>query len=385
VNMDNMRDKAAVVGIGFTPQGKIPGRTSLSFHLEAAKNAIMDAGLKISDIDGLLIQPTFSDPTVTAVSVAQNLGLRVRFLAAHDAWGSSACCQAQHAAWAVIHGLANYVVCTYGENARSGPNEYGSALNGGPEYGMFGAVAGYALAACRGMYEFGTGPETWKEIAVATRKWANLNPQATMYTKPMSYEDYYHSRAIVDPFRLFDICQISDSGRAYIVTTAERAKELKKRPVYIMGMGQDHPAVNAPQATYLTGPTGAKRSGEEALKMAGITLKDIDACELYDCFTYTVEIELTDYGFFKKGEGKDFLKAARLGPGGDFPLNTSGGLLSEAYQMGFTPLTEAVVQLRGEAGLRQLGPNTNTKEPGIILVGNNGGVMQTHSTLILRR
>jgi acetyl-CoA acetyltransferase len=383
--MENLKDKAAIVGVGYTPQGKIPGRTSLSFHLEAGRNAIIDAGLQIEDIDGLLIQPAMGDPSVTAVLVSQLLGLRVRFLSAQDAFGASACCQAQHAAWAVCQGLANYVLCTYGENARSGTSEYGTALNGGAEYGLFGPAACYALAARRAMYEFGTGPEVWKEIAVATRKWANLNPRATMYTKTMSYDDYDNCRMIVDPFRLFDICQISDSGRAFIVTTAERARDLKKRPVFIMGMGQDHPSSNPQQATHLTGPTGAKVSGEQALRMAGITLKDIHACEIYDCFTYTVEIELMDYGFYDRGEGRDFLQARRLGPGGDFPLNTSGGLLSEAYQMGFTPLTEAVVQLQGEAGDRQLGAKTGTRDPEIILVSNNGGVMQTHSTLILRR
>ena len=152
-----------------------------------------------------------------------------------------------------------------------------------------------------------------------------------------------------------------------------------------MGMGQDHPATNTPQADYLTGPTGAKRSGEEAFTMSGITKEDLDACEMYDCFTYTVELELMDYGFFGPGEGKDFLKADRLDPGGDFPMNTSGGLLSEVYCQGFTPLTEAVLQLRGEAGERQLGFAANTKEPEIILVSNNGGALQTHSTLILRR
>ncbi len=382
--MESMKDKAAIVGIGYTPQGKVPGRSSLSFHLEAGKNAIADAGLRIEDVDGLLIQPVMSDPSVTAVLVAQHLGLDVRFLSAQDAFGASGGCIAHQAAWAVVNGMANYVLCTYGEDARSGANEYGTALNGGPEYGMFGAVAGYALAARRGMHEFGTGPEVWKEIAVAQRKWANLNPKAVMHDKPMSYEDYYNSRPIVDPFRLFDICQISDSGRAFIVTTAERARDLKNKPVYIMGMGQDHPATNTPQATYLTGPTGARRSGEQAFKMAGISRDDIDACEIYDCFTYTVEIELMDYGFYGRGESKDFLKAERLGPGSDFPLNTSGGLLSEAYQMGFTPLAEAVVQLRGEAGERQLGKIPGTKEPEIILVSNNGGVMQTHSTLILR-
>ena len=383
--METMKDRTSLVGVGYTPQGKVPGRSSLSFHVEAAKNAIEDAGIRIKDVDGILIQPSLGDPSVTSALVAQHLGLRVRFLAIHDSFGASAACQAQHAAWAVTHGLANYVVCTYGENARSGISEYGTALNGGIEYGMFGAAAGYALAARRGMHEFGTGPETWAEVAVAQRKWANLNPRAMMYRKTMSYEDYFNSRSIIEPFRLFDICLISDGGRAFIVTTAERAKDCKKRPVYIMGMGQDHPATNTPQAQFLTGPTGAKRSGEDAFRMAGIGKDDVDACEMYDCFTYTVELELMDYGFFGRGEGGDFLKAHRLAPGGDFPLNTSGGLLSEAYQQGFIPLTEAVLQLRGEAEERQLGPVTNTRSPEIILVGNNGGALQTHSTLVLRR
>jgi acetyl-CoA acetyltransferase len=383
--MESLRDKAAIVGVGYTPQGKVPGRSSLSFHLEAARNAVADAGLKVKDIDGLLLQPPMGDPRVTAALAAQHLGLRPRFMATLDAFGASAGCQAQIAAMAVAHGLANYVVCTYGEDARSGVSEYGSSLNGGIEYGLFGAAASYAIAARRAMHEFGTGPETWKEVAVATRRWANLNPRAMMHGRPMTYQDYYEARMIVEPFRLFDICQISDSGRAFLVTTAERARDLKKPPVYLMGTGQDHPASNPQQATFLTGNTGAKLSAEQAFKMAGITLKDIDACEIYDCFTYTVEVELMDYGFFGRGEGKDFLKADRLGPGGDFPLNTSGGLLSEVYQMGFTPLTEAVVQLRGEAGERQLGPRTRTREPEIILVSNNGAVMQTHSTVILRK
>ena len=206
-----------------------------------------------------------------------------------------------------------------------------------------------------------------------------------MYEKTMSYEDYYNSRWVVEPFRMFDACLVCDSGRAFVVTTAERAKDCKKRPVYIMGIGQDHPATDLGQATHLAGPTGAKVSGEEAFMMAGITKDDIDACEIYDCFTYTVNITLQDYGFFGPGEARDFLKAERLGPGGDFPVNTSGGLLSEAYQNLFTTLSEAVIQLQGEAGERQLGPATKTKEPEIILVSANGGVLQLHATLILRR
>jgi len=383
--MESMKDKTAIVGVGYTPQGRIPGRSSLSFHVESARNAIEDAGLKISDVDGLLVQPALPGEPITAPAIANALGLRTRFLALQDVFGSSAACQAHHAAWAVSHGMANYVVCTYGEDALSGTSHYGTALNGGEEYGLFGAASGYALAARRGMFEFGSGPETWKEIAVAQRRWACLNPAAMTYGKPMTYEDYYNSRYIVEPFRRNDICQVSDSGRAFIVTTAERAKALKKPPVYIMGMGQDHPATYVVQADFLAGGTGAKLAGDEAFNMAGIKRKDIDACEIYDCFTYTVEITLADYGFFRREEGKDFIKADRLGPGGDFPVNTSGGQLSEVYQQGFTPLTEAVVQLRGEAGQRQLGEETNTKKPEIILVSCNGGTLQSHSTLILRR
>jgi acetyl-CoA acetyltransferase len=200
-----------------------------------------------------------------------------------------------------------------------------------------------------------------------------------MYNKTLTLDDYMNSRFIVEPLRLYDICQITDSGRAFLVTTAERARDCKKRPVYIMGMGQDHPGTGIGQAKYLAGGTGAKKSGEQAFKMAGITLKDIDACEIYDCFTYTVEVTLMDYGFFKPGEGRDFIKGGRLGPGGDFPVNTSGGLLSEIYQQGFTPLTEGVVQLQGEAGERQL------KDPEIILVSGNGGTLCSHATTILRR
>ena len=235
------------------------------------------------------------------------------------------------------------------------------------------------------MHEFNTGPETWSEIAVAQRKWANLNPRAMKYKETMTTEDYYNSPFVVEPFRLFDICQVSDGGRAFVVTTAERARDCQHRPVYVLGVGQDHPSTNIVQADFMTGPIGSKVSGEEAFRMAGVTVKDIDACEIYDCYTYTVELTMMGYKFFDYGEGKDFFARGRTAPGGEFPVNTSGGLLSEAYQMGFTPLTEAVVQLQGEAGDRQLGPVTGTKEPEIMLVSGNGGVLQTHSTVILRR
>ncbi len=252
-------------------------------------------------------------------------------------------------------------------------------------FGHFGATGGYALAARRAMHTFGTGPETWKHIAVGQRKWANLNPRAIMHEPKMTFDDYYNSRWVVEPFRLFDNCLVNDGGRAVVVTSAERAKDLRHTPVLIMGMGQHNPSGEIPQATYLAGPTGAKIAGQTALRMAGISLDDIDACEIYDCFTYTVEITLQDYGFFEPGEGEDWFKDGTIEPGGKMPTNTSGGQLSEAYFMGLTPLSEAVMQLMGRCADRQLGPKTKTKEPEIILCSDNGGILQSHSCYILRR
>jgi acetyl-CoA acetyltransferase len=382
MELSDLRDKTAIVGVGYTEkQGTVPGRSAMSFAIEASKNAIEDAGLKKEDIDGLLIQPTMGQQSYT---VAAHLGLdNLKLLANEDVMGASAPCITSHAALAVVSGQANYVLCLYATNGQSGR---GGLLGGGaprvgtgPAFGVFGAAMQYALAARRGMQEFGTGPETWGQIAISQRKWANLNPRATFYKKTLNLEDYLAEPWIAEPFRRADCCLVSDGGRAFIVTTAERARDLKQPPVYVAGVGQSHHTADVEQSEYIAGPTGAKKSGEGALKMAGITLSDIDACEIYDCFTYTVEITLQSYGFFKPGEGKDFFKNGRTGPGGEFPVNTSGGLLSEVYYMGFTPLTEGVMQLRGQCGERQL------KNPHLILVSGNGGILQTHGTVILRR
>ncbi len=380
MDLADMKDKAAIVGVGYTStQGVVPGRSALSFALEAAKNAIEDAGLTKEDIDGLLIQPVIGQQSYT---VAAHLGLdNLKLIANEDAMGASAACIANHAALAVVSGQANYVLCLYGTNSRSGrrpgggPGQFGS----GPAFGVFGAAMEYALAARRGMHEFGTGQETWSDIATSQRKWANLNPRATFFERTMDLDDYLAEPWVAEPLRRADCCLVSDGGRAFIITTAERARDLKQPPVYISGMGQCHHTPSTAQSTVLAGPTGAQKSGEAAFKMAGITQADIDACEIYDCFTYTVELTLQSYGFFQPGEGKDFFKDGRTGPGGEFPVNTSGGLLSEVYYMGFTPLTEGVMQLRGQCGERQL------KDPQFILASSNGGILQTHGTIILRR
>ena len=285
-------------------------------------------------------------------------------------------------------GICNYVVISYGHSGLWGGGMRQllfSTRASEAAFGHFGAVGRYALAARRGMHEFSRGPETWKHIAMGQRKWANLNPAAIMHHKPMSEEDYFNAPLVVEPFRLFDSCQMNDGGRAIIVTTAERAKDLKQPPVLLMGMGLANPSNEIGQAQYMAGPTGAKPAGKTALDMAGIGLEDIDACQIYDCFTYTVEVTLQDYGFFGHGEGHDWLQGGTIEPGGRMPVNTSGGQLSEAYFMGLTPIAESVMQLMGRCGQRQLGPRTQTKEPQIILCSDNGGTLQSHACLIFRR
>ena len=286
-------------------------------------------------------------------------------------------------------GLCNYVLVSYADNALSArrPDKYNGHIldDNAPVFGQFGAVARYAMAARRAMHEFNTGPETWKDIAVDQRKWAALNPEAQMYDRSLTGEDYYDCDWLVEPFRLYDCCLISDGGRAYIVTSLERARDLKHPPAVIMGLGQHYPACDINQSTYMAGPTGAKIAGEIAFDMAGITIDDVDACEIYDCFTYAVEITMQDYGFFGPGEGKDWFSGGTIAPGGRMPVNTSGGQLSEAYFMGMTPLTEGVMQIMGRCGDRQLGPKIQTMEPEIILCSDNGGALQSHMATILRR
>lgn len=285
-------------------------------------------------------------------------------------------------------GICKYVVISYGHSGLWGGGMRQLLLNavrGDTMFGHFGAIGGYALAARRGMHEFSAGPETWKHIAMGQRKWANLNPRAMMYGKVMEEEDYYTSPLVVEPFRLFDSCLINDGGRAIIVTSSERARDLKHPPVLIMGMGHHNPSNQIGQARYMAGPSGAKKAGEAAFRMAGIGVDDIDACQIYDCFTYTVELTLQDYGFFGYGEGKDWFKGGTIEPGGRMPVNTSGGQLSEAYYMGLTPISEAVMQLMDRCEERQLGPKTNTKKPDNILCSDNGGVLQSHACYILRR
>ena len=229
----------------------------------------------------------------------------------------------------------------------------------------------------RHMHEYGTTHDQLGAIAVAFRKHAGLNPLAQV-REPMTLDDYHRSRFVVWPFHVLDCCLVSDGAAAFIVTSAERARDLRQPPVHVMGMGRANNSRGWTYGDHMI-ELAAKESGEKAFRMAGLTPADIDTAQIYDCYTYIVLATLEDYGFCKKGEGGAFVEGGRLELGGALPTNTSGGMLSEGYVEGMLQIVEAVRQLRGQAGARQV-PDAETA-----IVSGNGGNTVCHSTLILRR
>ncbi len=385
-----LKNRYAIVGVGMTPQGKVPGRSAASFHVEACINAMQDAGLGRDAIDGLLLYRHFApldgDIDTTAFTVAEQLGMRPTALS-QEAYCTRT--WLTHAVGLLETGVCNYVLVSYGDNGRSFRRAFVNELDHGrptdelAAYGDFSTMAKYAMIARSAMHAYGTGPHIWRNIAVAQRAFANLNERASMYGKALSNQDYDASPYIVEPFRLLDATPVTDGGRALLLTTMERARDLRSRPVALLGFGQANMPAAPSRMTFEDSQYAAKTACMAALSMSGISLEEIDCCEIYDCFTYTVEATLRDYGFFKPDEAEAFLSAARIGPGGALPVNTSGGMLSEGYFMGLTPVTEAVLQLRGACGARQLGTLPGTKKPERILCSDNGGVFQSHCTIVL--
>jgi acetyl-CoA acetyltransferase len=382
-----LRDKYCIAGVGHTAYGRLPGRTAVNLTVEAVRNAIDDCGIDKSEIDAVLTKyPTSSFQSLFSARVAQALGIVPRVTATLDQAGASNIGLIAYAAMCIEAGLCNAAVVSYGDNPLSGSRAVYARPTGrgGPPYagdegvaGMFGAPSGYAMIARRYQHEFGLREEALGTIAVTFRRHASLNPNA-QHQQPITMDDYLHSRWVAEPFRLLDCCPVTDGAAAVIVTTAERARSLKKAPVYVMGFGQGHPAWDLPYRRQWTTSGGAV-SGPVAFAMAGIGVEDADFCQLYDCFTIVPIITLEDYGFCKKGEGADFIMGGRIALGGDLPLNTSGGLLSETGMPGMQLIVEAVRQLRDEAGDRQI------RDAEIGVVSNQGGVMTTHATLVLRR
>ncbi|MBH0023018.1 MULTISPECIES: thiolase family protein [unclassified Salinibacterium] len=376
-----------IVGLGMTPLGKVYGSTARDFAGEAVRAATVDAGLNLGDIDGLIVSGGLDDSV--GLSLQTDLQLKdLRLLTKMQAFGSTAGQMIQHAAMAIMSGTATTVACVWADaplvsGASSGAsyNKVAPTLTGWPGLtaasGITSPTTMYALAAQRHMNAYGTTNDDFAAIAVAQRRWAELNPHAQFRT-PLSLEEYHASRWIAEPFHLFDCCLVSNGGIAVIVTSAERARSLKQPPVEVLGWGQGHPGSTGRRNDSFGLVTGAAQSGRRALEMARTNLDEIDVVELYDCYTYTVLVSLEDYGFCDKGEGGAFVsEPGMLGPGGHLALNTGGGQLSSYYMWGMTPLSEGIIQARGQAGERQSVSHDR------VLVSGNGGILDHHSTLIL--
>ena len=380
----SLSKSVAIAGVDESDQiGICEGKTALMLHAEAARNALRDAGIDRSEVDGLLT----AGPSV--MMLAEYLGIQPKYMDGTSVGGSSFVIDVEHAAAAINAGLCSVALITHGEmgySARRGIASRGMSRSFDPEsamaqfelpYGVGGPPSVYSLACMRHMHEYGTTHEQLAEIAVASRKWAQLNPKAFM-REPMSIDDVLSSRWIAYPFHLYDCCLVTDAGGACVVVSAERAKDLPKKPVWLLGCGEatTHGSmVNNPDLTQ----TPARYSGERAFKMAGVTHEDIDVVEVYDSFTYTALVTIEELGFCKKGEGGPFLANQRTAPGGDFPMNTNGGGLSYTHpgMYGMFLIIEAARQLRGECGERQV---ANAKTA---LVNGTGGSLSSTGTLIL--
>lgn len=381
----SLHDKYSIVGLGVTPQGKVPGVSANGFRVQAIDMAIKDAGLRRQDVDGYIWQSDYVEGG--GGRVPWQVGISPRFIWSFQTGGATAVSAMAAAMGAIEAGLANYVAVVFGDNAASKRRLVGaigeSARSTTAAFGMFGPAAEHALAATRHMQLYGTTSRQLGAIAVAARENANKRPNAMMHGKPMTIEDHQNSRMVVEPLRLFDCCLVTDGGIAYVITTSERANALKRAPIYVSGIGTGHNVNEAYTKSQFT-RLDVTSSKERAFQMAGIELKDVDVAELYDCFTITVLLQLEGYGFCNEGEGGPFVEAGSIGLDSKIPVNTGGGNLSWAYGQGFTPLAEAIRQLRGEGGATQV------KNAEIALVSGHGGTGSgnmhfSHATAILRR
>jgi acetyl-CoA acetyltransferase len=367
----SLKGKAAVTGIGETRYSRQSGKSVMSLQMEASLAAIRDAGLDPKDIDGVIV---YGSMAVVAEDFITNFGIAdLKFSAVTPLGGASAVASIQCAAAAVASGVCNHVLVPIGRNGSSGVGgRIGSRVREMPQFRLIGefempsgAIAPaqlYAPMARRHMELYGTTSRQLAEIAVSTRHNAILNGNAMM-AKPLTVEDHQNSRMISDPLRLFDCSLESDGACAFVISAADRARDGAKPVVQILGVAEGHPdspsaITQRPDLTRL----GLAKAAPKAFGMAGVTHKDIDVAEVYDCFTYIVMCQLEDMGFCEKGEGGPFVASGAIKLGGSLPINTHGGLLSQAHMAGFNHVVELVRQLRGEAGKAQV----NDAEVGLV-------------------
>jgi acetyl-CoA acetyltransferase len=365
--------RAAIVGIGQTPFTRGTEKTTLELHLEAALAALADAGLSPDDIDAVI--PNEMSGVITE-ELAMSLGIReLRFSITIRTGGASVVSAIQGACLAVASGIARNALLSVGRRGYSAQRV--SKTSEGVmvampimatmdeferPYGNTVASQWFAQAARRHMHEFGTTSEHFGMIAVACRAHANLNPRAVMYGKPMTLADHQASPLIVDPLRLLDCSLETDGATAIVITSRERARDLRKRPVPILGIAEGHgdPPTSITQKRDMTEIEGLRRAAPHAFGMSGLTRSDIDCAQLYDGFTWITLASLEALGFCKKGEGGPFVEGGRISLGGELPVNTAGGLVSEAHVSGGNHVLEAVRQLRREVEPERQVPDCET-------------------------
>jgi len=372
----NPRGRCVIAGIGHTAFGKL-GRSTVSLAVEASRKALEDAGVDKDTVDAVLVKtPTSARDFMFGQKLSEAIGLQPKVSFAADQGGAANMTLINHAVLAIEAGQCEVALIAYSDNPRSGSRAVYSRPRGDDAaYGYFSTAASYAMIQRRHMIEFGTTPETLGAIAVACRKHGAANPNAQL-RKPLTLEGYMASPFLAEPMRRDDACLVSDGGAALVVMSARRARELGvAAPVPILGFGEGQTSWEVHLRPSLT-TTQAKASAAQAFAMAGLAPSDIDVAQIYDCFTITALMTLEDYGFCKPGQGAGFVADGRIELGGDLPINTAGGLLSETGMPGMQLTLEAVRQLRGTSSSQV----NNVRHA---LVSNQGGTMHTHATLIL--
>ena len=374
-----MRGNIVIAGVGQTAFGKLPGRSTVSLNVEAIRKALVDAGVDKPQVDGLFVKaPTSKFEMMYAQKLAEALGLVPRIGGVYDHGGASNISMISYAAMAIEAGQCDIAVVALADNPATGTRQayeksYGD--DGSGLFGWFGTPAGYAMMAQRHMAQYGTTSDQLGAIAVACRRHGAANPNAQLQ-KALTLDQYRASRLIVEPLRRDDCCLVSDGAAAVVLMSAQKARELKvTRPVPILGFGQGQTSWDVALRQDLT-TTAAAVSAQTAFRMAGLKPQDMDVAQIYDCFTIAVLMTLEDYGFCPKGEGGPFVEGGRIEFGGELPINTAGGLLSETGMPGLQLVIEGVRQMRGEA-------ISQVRGAAKCIVSNQGGIMHTHSTLIL--